>query len=296
MRIASLLPSATEIVCALGLADSLVGVSHECDYPPEVVAHLPCLTRSAIPTHLPSAELDTAVSARLKRGESLYLLEEELINDLKPDILITQELCDVCAISFDDVCSLAIRLPNNPRIVSLAPPTIAGVLNDIRIVANALGYPESGEALVAQLQARMDAVTEQVQGKPRPRVFALEWLDPPFAAGHWVPEMIAHAGGEELIGIAGEKSQRITWQQIIAALPEVIFLIPCGYSAEAAEREFADLPKPPGWQSIPAVQQGRIHALNANAYFSRPGPRIIEGIEILASVLHHIAVEPIQIL
>jgi iron complex transport system substrate-binding protein len=286
MRIASLLPSATEIVCALGLADCLVGVSHECDYPADVVAGLPKLTRSAIPHGLSSAEIDTIVSERLHRGESLYLLEGEAIQALQPDLLITQELCDVCAVSYNDVCNLAHWLPNNPPVIALTPPDLLGIFADIRTIAAATGVTEQGDRFVAQLQARLAAVERAVAGRSRPRVFGLEWLDPPFAAGHWVPQMIALAGGEEVLGRAGEKSFRVTWEQVIAAQPEVILLMPCGYSQEAAQREWDALPKPAGWERLPAVQSGQVYALDANSYCSRPAPRVVDGVEQLARLFH----------
>jgi iron complex transport system substrate-binding protein len=286
MRIASLLPSATEIVCALGLAENLLGVSHECDYPAAVVAGLPRLTHSAIPQGLTSAEIDRQVSARVRRGESLYLLESETLAALQPNLLITQELCDVCAVSYDAVCNLARWLPGNPTVLSLTPPNLTGIFDDIKTVALATGVLDRGETLVAQLSARLDWVQRLVANQRRPRVFALEWLDPPFAAGHWVPEMIALAGGEEVIGRAGEKSFRTTWSEIIAAQPEVILLLPCGYSAEAAQQEWAALPKPAGWAQIPAVQAGRVYTLDANSYCSRPAPRVVDGIEQLARLFH----------
>lgn len=284
MRIASLLPSATEIVCALGLADCLVGVSHECDYPAAVVADLPKLTRSAIPQGLSSAAIDAAVSTRLRNGESLYLLDGATIQALQPDLLITQELCDVCAVSYDDVCNLARWLPGAPQVVSLTPPDLLGIFADVQTIAAATGVAERGEALIANLQARLEVVKTAVEGQPRPRVFALEWLDPPFAAGHWVPEMVALAGGEEVLGRAGEKSFRVTWEQVVAAQPEVILLMPCGYSQEAAQQEWAALPKPAGWERLPAVQKGRVYALDANSYCSRPAPRVVDGIEQLAQL------------
>lgn len=286
MRIASLLPSATEIVCALGLADTLVGVSHECDYPPAIVRELPKLTRSALPHGLTSAQMDAAVSERLRRGESLYLLEETRLAELKPDLLITQELCDVCAVSYDAVCNLSARLPGKPQVISLTPPNLTGIFQDIETVAKATGTEARGQRLVAQLRKRLEQVTARVADKSRTRVFGLEWLDPPFAAGHWVPEMVALAGGEEVLGRAGEKSFRVTWAQIRAAQPEVILLIPCGYSAEAAQQEWDALPKPPGWEQIPAAQSGRVYALDANSYCSRPSPRLVDGIEQLAQLLH----------
>lgn len=286
MRIASLLPSATEIVCALDLADWLVGVSHECDYPADVVADLPRLTRSAVPHGLSSAAVDAAVSDLLRRGESLYAVEEETLAALNPDLLITQELCDVCAVSYDDVCRISQRLPSQPQVVSLTPPDLNGIFADIATIAAATGVVERGQALISHLQSRLASVTDQVRTRPRPRVFLLEWLDPPFAAGHWAPEMVALAGGEEVLGRAGEKSFRVTWPQVIAAAPEVILIAPCGYSQAQAEAEWAQLPKPAGWDQLPAVQQGRVYALDANSYCSRPAPRVVDGIEQLAALFH----------
>ncbi len=286
MRIASLLPSATEIVCALGLADYLVGVSHECDYPADVVAGLPRLTRSAVPHGLASAAVDAAVSDLLRRGESLYAVEEVTLAALNPDLLITQELCDVCAVSYDDVCRISQRLPSRPQVVSLTPPDLQGIFADIVTIAAATGVEERCQALIASLHTRLDQVAAQVTGRPHPRVFLLEWLDPPFAAGHWAPEMVTLAGGTEVLGKAGEKSFRVTWPQIIAAQPEVILIAPCGYSQAQAETEWATLPKPQGWETIPAVQHGRVYALDANSYCSRPAPRVVDGIEQLAALFH----------
>ena len=288
MRIASLLPSATEIVCALGLADQLVGVSHECDYPPDVVHDLPRLTYSTLPPGLSSAEIDAEVSARLRRGESLYRVDETLLAALQPDVIITQELCDVCAVAFGDVCHVAANLPGNPRVISLTPPGLEAIFADVRVVAAALGVAARGERLVKRLQARVERVAEAVQRYVtyRPRVFAMEWLDPPFAAGHWVPEMIALAGGNEVLGIAGQPSFRLTWEQVIAAQPEIILLIPCGYDADAARREWETLPKPPGWETVPAARYGRIYPFDANSYCSRPAPRVVDGIEQLARLFH----------
>lgn len=286
MRIASLLPSATEIVCALGLADCLVGVSHECDYPADVVAQLPRLTRSAVPPGLSSAEIDAAVSDLLSRGASLYAVEEEQLAALGPDLLITQELCDVCAVSYDDVCRISQRLPSQPRVISLAPPDLPSIFADIKTIAAAAGVEKQGEELIEALQFRLNQVGERVQNRPRPRVFVLEWLDPPFAAGHWVPEMIALAGGLEVLGRAGQPSFRVTWAQVMNAAPEVILLAPCGYSQPQAESEWAALPKPDGWAQLPAARQGRVYALDANSYCSRPAPRVVDGVEKLAALLH----------
>jgi iron complex transport system substrate-binding protein len=286
MRIVSLLPSATEIVCELGLADMLVGVSHECDYPPDVVADLPRVTYSAIPHGLSSAEIDQVVSARLARGESLYLLDEALLADVQPDLVITQELCDVCAVSFADVCVVAAQLPGNPRVVSLAPPNLDGIFSDVLTIAEAVGVPERGRRLNERLSQRLDGVRRAVAGQPRPGVVALEWLDPPFIGGHWVPEMIHLAGGRDLLGRAGERSFRVRWEDVVSAQPDVVLLIPCGYSAEAAQREWDALPRPPGWFDIPAARKGQVYALDANSYCSRPAPRVVDGVEHLARLLH----------
>ncbi|HRW06615.1 MAG TPA: ABC transporter substrate-binding protein, partial [Caldilineaceae bacterium] len=253
---------------------------------------LPILTRSAIPGGLTSAAVDATVSDLLRHGESLYVVEEETLAVLNPDLLITQELCDVCAVSYDDVCRISQWLPSQPQVVSLTPPDLNGIFADIATIAEAAGVPARGHALTANLQARLDRVVAQVHGGSRPRVFLLEWLDPPFAAGHWAPEMVALAGGQEVLGRAGEKSFRVTWQQVIDAAPEIILIAPCGYSQAAAEAEWARLPKPAGWETIPAVQQGRVYALDANSYCSRPAPRVVDGIERLAALLHPMLVSP----
>ncbi len=286
MRIASLLPSATEIICALGLADSLVGVSHECDLPPEVVAHLPKLTRSSLAPGLSSAEIDQAVSQQVGEGHSLYGLDEELLTQLRPDLVVTQELCDVCAVSFSEVKRLAKLLPGNPPVLSLNPPNIEGIFEDVISVARAAGVESRGEQLVASLRLQLQQVAKSVAGKPMPSVFMMEWLDPPFSAGHWVPEMVQLAGGREVLGRAGEKSQRVTWQQVIAEQPEFIFLIPCGYTQFQAQAEWDTLAKPAGWETIPAVQRGQVYALDANGYCSRPATRTAEGVAVLAGYLH----------
>jgi iron complex transport system substrate-binding protein len=289
MRVVSLLPSATEIVCALGLSDALVGVSHECDYPAEVVRDLPRLTRSAIPAGpgVTSAEIDAAVAERLRQGAGLYDLDEACLADLKPDLVITQELCDVCAVSYTEVCRIAARLPGDPPVLSLQPADIAGILGDVRAVAGALGAPERGARLAEHLRARLaQAARPSLAAERPPRVFAMEWMDPPYAGGHWVPEMIELAGGRDVLGRAGQKSFRLTWEQVAAARPEIILVIPCGYTAAAAQAEFAAQPEPPGWGALPAVQSGRVHFLEANDFFSRPAPRVVDGVELLAGLFH----------
>jgi iron complex transport system substrate-binding protein len=286
VRIASLLPSATEITCALGLEETLVGVSHECDHPPDVVHGLPRLTRSSLAPGLPAREIDAAVSGRLGGGGSLYTLDDRLIEELRPDIIITQEVCPVCAVSLEDVEVLARRLPGPPQVLPLRAGSLDGIHADIRSVAAMAGEEGRGEDLVRRMKERVDRVRSRVRGFRRPRVVALEWLDPPFIGGHWVPEMVEAAGGDDVLGVAGGKSIRVTWEEVLAGRPDAILIIPCGYSRSEAALAIAELGKPPGWEDIPAVREGRVFALDASSHFSRPGPRITDGVEILASALH----------
>ncbi len=287
MRIVSLLPSATEMVAALGLEQSLVGVSHECDYPPEVVAGKPVLTRSAIPAGLGQAEVDALVSARLRSGESLYLLDEQLLAELQPDVILTQELCDVCAVSFATVRTAACRLASDPRVVSLEPSSIEGIFENLQAIAALAGVPERAEQFIARARRRLARVAETVRAvRSRPRVFCMEWLMPPYNAGHWVPEMVTLAGGIELLGNAGKPSVRLTWEQISTSRPDYLLLIPCGYTVETILRELPSIAWPSEFWQTPAVQQGRVYAVSATAYFSRPGPRVVDGVELLAGIFH----------
>ena len=290
MRIVSLVPAATEIVCALGLREQLVGISHECDYPPDV-RDLPRLTASTLPSGASSAAIDAAVGSLLQAGESLYTVDDTALAACAPDLILTQALCEVCAVSYSNTCRAERLLERDPRIVSLEPVDLAGVFESITAVGGLTGVPERAEALVTTLRARLQRVAQAVAGQPTPSVFALEWIDPPYAAGHWVPEQIAGAGGCEVLGRPGSKSVRTTWQAVAALAPASVLLIPCGYDTAGAIREFAaagiaDLPV---WSTLPAVQTGRVYALDANAYFSRPGPRLVDGVEALAQVLHPIA-------
>ncbi len=293
MRIVSLLPSATEIVAALGLADQLVAISHECDYPPQAVAGKPRLTRSALPKDLSQYELDAIVSQRIKGGESLYLLDEKLLEELAPDVIFTQELCDVCAVSYSTVVNAACKLSTDPRVVSLEPTSIAGILDNVRTVGEIARVPECAEKLSASLQARLARVEEKTRGvSNRPRAFAMEWLNPPYNAGHWVPEMFSRAGANEILGFAGKPSVRLTWDQIIASQPEYILLMPCGYyldgivDAEGRSPLLEETPLPDGWWDLPAVRNGNVIAVDSNSYFSRSGPRIIDGVELLAKIFN----------
>jgi iron complex transport system substrate-binding protein len=280
MRIASLVPSATEALFALGLGDSVVAVTHECDYPAEVRGR-PKLTSSVIPEGLAPAEIDARVRAVTAGGESLYRLDEQTLAELGPDLIVTQAVCAVCAVSYDDVRAVAARLPGHPAVISLDPETLEDVLADIIRLAWATGNPRLGERLLKQLRARLAAVEEAVAAAPRPRVAALEWLDPVYIGGHWVPEMIAAAGGEDVLGEPGRKSRVAGWDEVGAASPEVVVAMPCGlYVAEAAAQA-RDHDR-----QLRAFGAERAYAVDAASSFSRPGPRLVDGIELLAHLLH----------
>ena len=281
MRIASLVPSATEMLCALGLRDSVVAVTHECDYP-EGIEQLPHLTRSVIPDDLSPAEIDATVREHTQKGEAIYELDEELLQELEPDLIVTQAVCEVCAVSFDDVRAVAERLASQPNVVSLDPSTIGEVMGDIRTLAQATGSKDAGMDLVRELAERLDRVKLKLHGiEPRPRVLALEWLDPPFTGGHWVPQMIDLAGGEDAIGFPGERSREATWDELAASQPDVIVSMPCGYYAERAAHEVMQ-----HRDEIASLGAGQVVAVDAAAYFSRPGPRLVDGVELLAHILH----------
>jgi iron complex transport system substrate-binding protein len=279
MRIASLVPSATEMLFALDLGDDVVAVTHECDYPPGV-EQLPHLTRSVIPEELPPAEVDAAVRERTGRGEALYELDEERLRELDVDLIVTQAVCEVCAVSFEDVSAIAERLPTQPRVVSLDPSTLGEVIADVPRLAEAAGAEAAGEGLAEEAGARIEAVERAVEGAPRPRVAALEWLDPIYIGGHWVPQMIELAGGEDVLGLPGERSRTAEWAEVEAAAPEVVLAMPCGYYAEQAAAEAVR------HRERLARLQARVVAVDAAAYFSRPGPRLVEGIELLGHLLH----------
>jgi iron complex transport system substrate-binding protein len=286
-RIVSLLPSATEIVCALGLEDALVGVTHECDYPATVVGK-PQLTRSRISHQtMTSAEIDHAVRSQLDGHGSIYDLDEEQLRALSPDLVITQELCDVCAVSYKRVEQAARLLDANARVVSLEPNTIADIFANIRAVGSLTDREAEAEILVGELATRLDALALALsETQTRPRTFVLEWLEPAFAPGHWVPEQIALAGGDHTFGHAGQPSTTSTPEEIRAYAPEVIVLAPCGYYKEDTLRALEDARLPAGWHELPAVARGEVWAVDATAYFSRPGPRVVRGAEILARIIH----------
>jgi iron complex transport system substrate-binding protein len=279
MRIASLVPSATELLFALDLGDSVVAVTHECDYPP-AAERLPHLTRSVIPDGLAAGEVDAAVRERTSRGEALYELDEERLRELDVDLIVTQAVCEVCAVSFDDVRAVAERLPTQPRVLSLDPSTLGEVLADVPRLAEAAEAEAAGERLVEEAGARIEAVERAVEGAPRPRVAALEWLDPIYIGGHWVPQMIELAGGEDVLGLPGERSHTVGWAKVEAAAPEVVLAMPCGYYAEQAAAEALRHNERLAGLGV------RVVAVDAAAYFSRPGPRLVEGIELLGHLLH----------
>ncbi|MDQ3820239.1 MAG: cobalamin-binding protein, partial [Acidobacteriota bacterium] len=287
LRIVSLLPSATEIVCALGLEDSLVGITHECDYPP-TVSGLPRLTASRIShERMTSAEIDHAVRSQLLGHGSIYDLDEERILGLHPDLILTQELCEVCAVSYKEVERAARMFEGDVRVVSLEPNTVEDIFANIRAVGALTGREEAADRFVRQLDARLRRVAERVEGvSKRPRTLMLEWLEPVFAPGHWVPEQVRIAGGDHAFGRAGQPSVTTTADAIREYAPEIIVLIPCGYYKEEILRQLPHTNLPEGWSELPAVQSNQVWAVDATSYFSRPGPRVVEGAEILASILH----------
>jgi iron complex transport system substrate-binding protein len=279
MRIASLVPSATEMLFELGLGDDIVAVTHECDYPPRAL-ELPHLTRSVIPGGLSAGEIDAAVRERTKRGEALYELDEELLHELDPELIVTQAVCEVCAVSYEDVKAVAVRLPSEPDVISLDPTTLGEVLGDVPRLADATGVSEEGEQLVELAGERIDAIQEAVGGAEPVAVAALEWLDPVFVAGHWVPQMIELAGGFDVMGMGGERSRTAEWAEVEASAPAVAVSMPCGYDTDRAARETRE------HGDALAAMGVRVAAVDASSYFSRPGPRLIDGIELLAHLLH----------
>jgi iron complex transport system substrate-binding protein len=264
---------------ALGVGDDVVAVTHECDYP-EGVEQLPHLTRSVIPEGLEPAAIDAAVRERTGRGEALYELDEDTLAGLDVDLIVTQAVCEVCAVSYDDVRAVAERLPTHPQVISLDPSTLGEVLADIPRLAEAAGVPEAGEELAEEAAERIEEVELAIAGDPRPRVAALEWLDPVFVGGHWVPQMIDLAGGEDVLGLPGEKSRTVEWAEVEAAAPEIVISMPCGLYAEQAASETMR------HRERLAALGARVVAVDAAAYFSRPGPRLVDGIELLGHILH----------
>jgi iron complex transport system substrate-binding protein len=286
MRIASLVPSATEMLFALGLGGDVVAVTHECDYPAEA-ARLPHLTATVLPAGLSAGEIDAAVKEVVGSGEALYSLDEELLAKLAPDLIVTQAVCDVCAVSFDDVVAVAARLPGRPRVVQQDPSTLAEVLEDVTRLGAAAGIEARAQQLRGELEERLAAVRSAVAGAPQPRVLALEWLDPPFLGGHWIPEMIAAAGGVDVAGVAGAKSPEVKWDSLAALEPDVVIAMPCGwYVEDSVAQAIAHRGR------IEALGADRVFAVDAASTYSRPGPRLVDGTELLAHLLHPDLTEP----
>ena len=279
MRICSLLPSGTEILYSLGLGDQVVAVTHECDYPPETAAK-PRITEDLIEQgRMTSVEIDHHVSSNIGRHGTIYRLKQDLLETLEPDLIVTQELCEVCAVSYKEVQHAARVLEGRTRIVSLEPTTLNEMLETILLVGELTGRNDAALEKVQELNARLQRVRERVRDRERPRVYAMEWLDPPFSAGHWVPEMVEIAGGHEVLGKAGSKSERITPERILEAQPEIIVLMPCGFSLERTVEEYRRTRFLPGWS-------GQLYAVDGSSYFNRSGPRLIDGVEILSEIFH----------
>jgi iron complex transport system substrate-binding protein len=280
VRIASLVPSATEILFALGLGDQVVAVTHECDYPPEA-ARRRHLTRSLVPEGLPAGQIDAEVRRLSGEGRHLYELDEPTLAELDVDLIVTQAVCEVCAVSYDDVVAVAARLPTRPQVISLNPSSLGEVLDDVPRLGQATGVAEGAIRLRDALGRRLDHVRSAVAGASRPRVLALEWLDPPFIGGHWVPEMIEIAGGQDVLGVPGAKSRTVEWDELAASEPSVLVAMPCGWNARQARSEVEAHAA-----EVAAIGAEHIWAVDAAASFSRPGPRLVEGTELLAHLLH----------
>lgn len=285
MRIASLLPSATEIVCSLGMEEELVAVTHECDYPESVRAK-PVLTRSVLSASSSSGDVDRHIRELVHQGSSIYALDAELLSTLHPDLILTQELCEVCAVSYPIVERAARRLGSSPQLVSLEPESLEDVFQNILVVGRLVGRIETAEHLCESLRQRVAAIRQRVAGRPRRTVVCLEWVDPPFNCGHWTPELVAMAGGNELLGVAHQPAYPLDWQQVIDAEPEVVVVMACGFSldrslheVEAARARFDAL-------------RAAIWVVDGNAYFSRPGPRLVDSVELMAGILHPGVVAP----
>ena len=286
MRIVSLLPSATEILFALGLDREIVGVSHECDFPPRAKTK-PVVIHSRLLHDASPAEIDRLVSEYVHRGESLYAVDADLLESLAPDLIVTQDLCHVCAASPDDLATALARFDRRPEVLSLNPQDLTDVWRDILWMGEESCRGPQAEALLEKIGARLGALEQQLPAAAeRPRVAFLEWLQPFYIGGHWVPEMIQKAGGIDVLGKVHTPSSRVHLQDIVEAAPEILFVAPCGYGAHQARDEYLSLDLPEQWNAMPAVRNGRVYALEANSYFSRSGPRLITGIEALAKLLH----------
>ena len=286
LRIVSLLPSATEIICELGLGDYLVGVTHECDYPPSVTS-LPRVTRTLIPHNATSREIDRLVRTQLQSQRALYTLDMPVLEQLRPTLIVTQALCDVCAVAAAEVTAAASQLPGQPTVVNLEPMRLAEVFECMRLVGEAADCSERATQVIRRLQQRVEAVESRSQSlSNRPRVVLLEWIDPPFCAGHWSPELVRLAGGSEVLGREGEPSRTIAWNEIRLVNPEVLIIACCGFTTERTRADLPILRSYPGFAELDCVRTGRVFVMDGNAYFSRPGPRLVDSLELLAHALH----------
>ena len=286
-RIVSLLPAATEIAAALGLMDHVAGVSHECDFPSEAnkrprVSYCPVHN-----TGLTSREVDEWVRRALHENGAIYVIDEPLLRELRPDVILTQKLCDVCAVEYGTVARLAGTLPGPPQVVNLEPTSLSDIFDDILRVAEVCNVPERAHKLVTELSDRIEAVRRRASRIAHwPRCFLMEWVDPPFCSGHWGPELVEIAGGNDSLGPKHQPSVQIEWQEVLDTQPDVIVLALCGYNIDRARRDYEILQLFPGFDSLPAARRGEIYLVDASAYFARPGPRIVDSLEILAGILH----------
>jgi len=286
MRIVSLLPSATETLFALGLDEEIVGVSHECDFPSAAKTKT-CVVRSRLPTDAAPAEIDRLVRGHVERGESIYAVDRELLEVLAPDLVITQDLCHVCAATPDELAAALAQISKQLEVLSLDPLDLGDVWRDILWIGERTRRRERADAFVEQIGQRLAQIEiDAAYFGRRPRAVVLEWLQPFYVGGHWVPEMVSLAGGQDVLGKAKTPSFRVTLEEVIAAAPEILFIAPCGYDAEKARKEYLSVRFPEAWKEIPAVREGRVFALNANDYVSRPGGRLVTGIEAMAKALH----------
>src|SRR5712692_4024382 len=285
-RIVSFLPSATEMVCALGLGVQLVGVTHECDYPPEVEGK-PVVVRNILPIEkMSQPEIDAAVTQRIRDGLSLYQVDEKLLQELAPDIILTQDLCQVCASSGNEVTQALSLLPKKPQILWLTPKSLEEIFDNLRELGQATGRVKEAEELITSGRARLEKIADATRNlSQRPRVFCMEWLDPVYCSGHWMPEMVEIAGGVDALARKGTDSVRIPWNDVVEWAPEVLIITPCGFNLDKVIELTPQLFNNPGWSELPAVRDGRVYAVDAKSYFARPGPRVVEGTELLAHLI-----------
>jgi iron complex transport system substrate-binding protein len=291
MRIASLLPSATEIVCALGLQDQLVAVTHECDFPIGV-KRKPVVTASVLSENTPSGAIDRHIRRLVHAGSSIYHLDADRLAALDPELILTQELCQVCAVSYPIVETAARRLGGSTQLVSLEPESLSEVFGHVRLVGRLTGRMDEADRVVASLQERVSAVARLVGQREARRVLCLEWIDPLFGSGHWTPELVELAGGQDLLGNRRQPARVVAWEEVVAAAPDVIVVMACGFSLDRSLQEMPLLEQRAGWEALPAVRGGDVYVVDGNAYFSRPGPRLVDSIEIMAGLLHPDLVTP----